>query len=162
MDKIRVNRFNFEVVDNTKLGRACISTKSILKGEILCKMDGSPISYKQFCEKYGYDCDDLLQVGKEEYIELMKPFIFFNHSCDPNAGLRNMGILFALKDISEGEEICYDYSTTADDSLWQMDCNCDSSLCRKTIGDFLSLPHDRKEFFLKNNALMDYIIDVYY
>lgn len=152
----------FKVIEDSRFGKGCIATKTIKKGEIICKMQGSPISYKQFCEKYGPECDDLLQIGEENFIELMKPYVFFNHSCDPNAGLRNKGILFAIKNISRGEEIFYDYSSTADDLLWQMNCSCNSKKCRKKVGDFQSLPHETKTFFLKEGALMDYLLNIYY
>jgi len=43
---------------------------------------------------------------------------FFNHSCDPNAGLQIDGQkvwLVAIKNITQGEEITWDYSTTMDE-----------------------------------------------
>jgi hypothetical protein len=154
--------YKFIVIDNTPLGKACVATSDIKEGEIICKMNGTSISYKQFCEKFGNDCDDLLQIENENYIELMEPYIYFNHSCNPNAGIRNKGILFALKDIKKNEEICYDYSSTSDDLCWKMQCKCGEANCRKTIRDFQNLPHELKEFYKGKGALMDYLVETYY
>ncbi|PIR49117.1 hypothetical protein COU80_00850 [Candidatus Peregrinibacteria bacterium CG10_big_fil_rev_8_21_14_0_10_55_24] len=152
----------FKVVDGTALGRACIATQNIVEGEIICKMHGVEITYKQFSEKFGNNCDDLLQIDTETYIELSEPYIFFNHSCAPNAGMRNRGVLFALRAINPGEEITVDYSSTADDLNWQMSCKCGSPNCRKLIGDFQSLPHEMQEFYREKGALMDYLLKMYY
>jgi len=154
--------YKFKVKENTPLGRACVATSIITKGEIICKMRGTPISFKQFCERHGAECDDLLQIDNEQYIDLMEPFVCFNHSCDPNAGIRNKNILFALRNIEQEEEIMFDYSTTADDPLWTMECRCRTKLCRKIIGDFQSLPHERKEYYRTKGALPDHILETYY
>jgi hypothetical protein len=56
---------------------------------------------------------------------------YFNHSCDPNAGLSGQIALVALRDIAAGEEICFDYAT-CDGSIYADDfrCACGSSKCR--------------------------------
>lgn len=154
--------FKFKVIDGTRLGRACIATKPLIMGEIICKMTGPRIDLKHFFEKYEMDDCTPLQVDEDGYIDLIEPYVCFNHSCSPNAGIRNNGILFALKDIKEGEEIMYDYSTTVDDVIWRMDCLCGESNCRKVIGDFQSIPHEQKDFYFKNNALTAYIKRTFY
>jgi uncharacterized protein len=154
--------FKFKVVDGTRLGRACVALNLIKKGEIICKMTGPKIDLKHFFEKYEINDCTPLQISESDYIDLIEPYVCFNHSCNPNAGLRNNGVLFALRDIKEGEEIMYDYSTTVDDIIWKMDCLCKQPGCRKVIGDFQSIPHQQKEFYLKNNALTEYIKKTYY
>lgn len=154
--------YAFRIVPDTPLGRACIATRKIEKGEILCKMGGPIITLKEFSEKYEINDCTPLQIGKDQFIDLLEPYVCFNHSCDPNAGLRNDGVLFALKEISEGQEIMYDYSTSVDDLWWKMDCRCNSNNCRKIIGDFQTISHARKEFYRVNNALTAYIKSIYY
>jgi uncharacterized protein len=56
----------------------------------------------------------------------------FNHSCEPNVGVKGQILLLARRDIALGEELVFDYETT-DDSLEPFECNCGSSHCRKTI-----------------------------
>lgn len=60
---------------------------------------------------------------------------FINHSCDPNAWMKDAFTITAMRDIEIGEELTVDYV------LWQADenyiskweCNCRSSGCRKRV-----------------------------
>jgi hypothetical protein len=57
-----------------------------------------------------------------------------NHSCDPNAGFTTGDlVLYALRDIEPGEEICWDYSTAISELGWTLDCLCGSPRCRKVV-----------------------------
>jgi len=56
----------------------------------------------------------------------------FNHSCDPNAGVKGQVVLVARKNIKAGEEICFDYETTDTIEL-KFDCKCGSKNCRGKI-----------------------------
>jgi uncharacterized protein len=56
----------------------------------------------------------------------------FNHSCEPNVGIKGQILLLARRDIKVGEELVFDYET-ADDSLEPFECNCGSQSCRKSI-----------------------------
>lgn len=56
-----------------------------------------------------------------------------NHSCDPNAGLRGQIVLVALKIISSGDEICFDYAMSDASPYDEFTCGCGSPSCRKTI-----------------------------
>ena len=56
----------------------------------------------------------------------------FNHSCDPNAGVKGQIVLVTRRSISAGEEICFDYGTTEVGSE-SFECRCGSSGCRRTI-----------------------------
>ena len=63
---------------------------------------------------------------------------FFNHSCDPNSGFKGQVFLVAMRDISAGEEITFDYAMTVSESVgsdmvFTLDCACGSPLCRKMI-----------------------------
>jgi hypothetical protein len=63
---------------------------------------------------------------------------FFNHSCDPNSGFKGQVFLVAMREISAGEEITFDYGMTVSESagsdmIFRMDCACGSPRCRKTI-----------------------------
>jgi uncharacterized protein len=163
MQQASTSFLKFRVVKNTPLGKGCVATKKIVAGEIICKMQGPVISLKQLLEKYDGDarCNPL-QVGADSYIDLEEPFVYFNHSCSPNAGIRNNGILFAIKNIQVGDEIFYDYSTTVDERMWQMNCRCKAPNCRKIICDYVSVPHDQKIFYVEKGALTDHVITTYY
>lgn len=154
--------YKFKVVDGTPLGRACVAKEKIFNEEIICKMTGPIIDLKQFFEKYDFNNCMPLQINRDQYIDLIEPYVCFNHSCKPNAGIRNNGILFAIQDIDLGKEITYDYSSTADDVLWSMECLCKEKVCRKIIGDFQSIPHLQKLEYLKLGCLPEYIRKTFY
>ncbi len=66
---------------------------------------------------------------------------YFNHSCNPNAGLRGQIVLVAMRDIQPGEEVCFDYAMTEADPTLTMDCACGHPDCRHCItGDDWKLP----------------------
>jgi uncharacterized protein len=56
----------------------------------------------------------------------------FNHSCDPNAGVKGQIVLVARRPILQGEEIFFDYDTT-ETAAAPFACRCGSSLCRGLI-----------------------------
>lgn len=66
----------------------------IKKSEKICKMFGQKISADELYKisESGRDIVvDGLQVGEREYINLEKPYVLINHSCNPNAGIRGGG-----------------------------------------------------------------------
>lgn len=163
MENILSRTYKFEVKPHARFGRGCFAKNRIMAGEIICKMTGPTMSLKELLDKYDEsNWTNPLQIAEDKYIDLIEPYVCFNHSCQPNAALRNKGILFALKDIEMNEEICYDYSTSVDDGLWRMDCACLAPNCREIIGDFQTIPHDAKEFYKSKNALTAYILGLFY
>lgn len=68
-----------------------------------------------------------------------------NHSCDPNAGfVTGEPVLFALRDIAEGEQIAWDYSTSIAEKGWSLDCKCGAPTCRAVVRSWSELlPADR-------------------
>jgi len=55
---------------------------------------------------------------------------YINHSCEPNLFVRRHGghaLLFSLRRIARGEELCYDYQLPRG---WKAPCRCGSSRCR--------------------------------
>jgi SET domain-containing protein len=67
-----------------------------------------------------------------------------NHSCDPNVGFTHGDpVLYALRDITEGEELAWDYSTSINCEGWSLACLCKSKRCRGVILPFheLALEH---------------------
>jgi len=112
--------------------------------------------------------DDPLQIGEKRYLELEKPYIFFNHSCDPNAAVVGRAKIVAVKNIQKGEEILFDYSTTewVDDSFgqykeWTVKCNCGIRLCRKEIKEFPLLPNSLQRKYINKKMVQDFILKKY-
>jgi hypothetical protein len=79
----------------------------------------------------------LLQVedGLYQYSFLEGEADWINHSCEPNAGISGQTVLVAMRRISPGEEICFDYAMTEDHSpvYEEFDCYCNTSSCRRRI-----------------------------
>jgi len=101
--------------------------------------------------------DDPLQIGKRTYIDLDALSRTFNHSCDPNAGIRKNSELFALRDIKKGEEITFDYSVTIAPTKWHMKCKCGLKNCRKILGDVLSISKKQLKKYKELGALQKYM-----
>ena len=107
--------------------------------------------------------DDPLQITKNKDLLLDNLSLSFNHSCTPNAGLRGVSELFALRPIAIGEEITYDYSTAVVPGLftspWSMKCRCKSIGCRSKIGSISTLPDHVLNYYMKEGTLQDYVKD---
>jgi uncharacterized protein len=162
MENNLLSVFKFKVQDSPPIGKGCFATSPIVENEIICKFSGPKMQLKDFFEKYDFQNGNPLQISEDQYLDLISPYVFFNHSCNPNAGLRNNGVLFALKNINSGEQITYDYSTTIDDVTWKMDCLCKSDNCRGVIRDFLSIPHEQKQYYFRKSAILKFLRELYF
>ena len=103
-----------------------------------------------------------LQVGSKHFVDLDEPYVFFNHSCGPNALIRRKNELVAIMDIPAGEEICYDYSASSGvDDPWEMSCPCacGGAGCRRVIKNVLSLPPTCLDHYMAVDGLQDHILD---
>jgi len=60
---------------------------------------------------------------------------YINHSCDPNIGYDGDDCLVTLRDVEDGEMICYDYamSETDPEAFPEFECECGSQYCRGRI-----------------------------
>ena len=151
-------------------GLGVFTSKDIQEGETICFMNGSEMSVEDVIRMYdsGEEREgDPFQIDSRIYINLAEPYVYINHSCEPNGGIRGKNELIALRDIEKGEEITYDYSTTewsndidwGDEYVdWTMDCECKSFKCRKLIGDFNKLDDTVKENYRGLNAIPDHIL----
>src|SRR3989344_6629940 len=98
-----------------------------------------------------------LQIGKHTYLGPSGEIDdYFNHSCDPNSGLKiskNKVTLISIKKIKKGEEITFDYSTTMYNDRWTMRCVCESRNCRKIIGNFADIPKEIKKKYIRLSVI---------
>lgn len=149
------------IIRNTKkYGRGVFASKNIAKGEMIYILSGERMDIKDLVSRVNSDkenIDDPFQIGKRTYIDLDEESRTFNHSCEPNAGIRNTSDLFALRDIKKGEEITYDYSLTIAPTTWKMKCSCNSTICRKILGDVRTIKSPRLKFYQKLGAIQRYM-----
>jgi uncharacterized protein len=150
----------FEVKNTKKYGKGVFATRDIKKGTIIHLLDGERLTLGQLANKVkdgDEDLNDPLQIGKRTYIDLDEISRTFNHSCDPNTGLRKRSEMFALRDITKGEEITYNYSLTIAPTNWSMKCLCGTNKCQGVISDIRSIPKKYLNEYKQMGALQTYM-----
>ncbi len=138
-------------------GRGVFAGERIPAGARIARFSGPFLRYAQTsATTYA------LQIGPDLYIgESGGVDDLFNHSCDPNAGVKISGTsaeLRAIRDIAPGEEIVFDYSTTLDEGDFTMPCRCGSPACRGLIGDGRDLPQEVWDRYRERGILADYVV----
>jgi len=145
------------LIGPTEVGRGLYVTRDFLAGEEILVFHGRRIDFTATLAKGDRECD-AFQIGPDLYLDLVPPGVYINHSCEPNTGVRDDVRLVALRDLREGEEIRYDYSTTMDEDHWTLECLCGAPSCRGVIRDFRWLPKRTKKFLLRHNVVPAYVI----
>ena len=144
-------------VKECALRRGVFAGRYFRKGELLFRFSGPIISLAAAIEK-GENEGNVLQIGASTYIDLEPPGVFANHSCEPNAGVRDGVCGYALRHIAQDEEILYDYSTTISERRWTMHCRCGMPSCRGVIGDFHDLPLELQRRYLAVGIVQPFIV----
>jgi len=103
-----------------------------------------------------------LQIGEETYLGASgEADDYVNHSCEPNAGIRQDLMLVAVRDIAIGEEITWDYSTAIDEEDFEgFPCQCGALHCRGRVQSFRALDSMTRERL--KPWLMPYLLRKYY
>lgn len=150
------------ILRRSKNGKGVFANKNFKKGGKIMDFHGKLLTYEQFPAHYTKMEDHCVQIGKNLYIGPSgKIDDFFNHSCNPNSGIKINGknaVLIAIKNVKKGEEINFDYSTTMDEDFWEIDCNCGSKNCRKRIRDFKYLNKKIQQKYIKLGIVPKYLI----
>lgn len=160
---VRKNKAYSMILRDTEKGKGVFACETIEKNSIIfeCRR-GEIYTYE---ESRTFLCQDyFLQIGQDFFVGRSHDWAdYFNHSCDPNAGLiikrqTPVHLVFiALRQILPGEEIAWDYSTTMDEDDWEMDCLCGSPKCRGRIRDFKYLPNDIQRKYIDLEIVPEYI-----
>lgn len=71
-----------------------------------------------------------------------------NHSCKPNVGFNSKYDFVAMRNIKDGEELCWDYSYEETNPKFKMTCYCGQDTCRKKItgDDWKFLMKDKRKY----------------
>jgi SET domain-containing protein len=124
-------------------GRGVFALEPIATGQRVLALEGRILPSEALT-------DDLLalQVGPDLWLcsngSLLDDCV--NHSCDPNTGFTTGDtVLFALRAIQAGEEICWDYSTSISESGWSLQCCCGSPHCRGVVRPWGELTDGERE-----------------
>jgi uncharacterized protein len=149
----------YKIIDiaHGRFGKKVVAASPIKKNLSVLRLSGVPVSFEE-TKKLGDKESFGLQVSGDCYIYLDAPGRYINHSCDPNCGVTPSLDLIAIKNIQEGEELTYDYSTTMLERDWTMECKCGTARCRKVIMDFDQLPKETQQYYLSLNVVQRYIV----
>ena len=77
-----------------------------------------------------------IQVDADLYLvsgETPEPGDLLNHSCEPNCGLLGQMLLVAMRDITPGEELCFDYAMCDASDYDEFRCLCGQPACRGIV-----------------------------
>ena len=100
------------------------ATRKIRQGEVIATL---PQRTRFTADKYS------IEIAEGVHLDCEYHFVgATNHSCDPNAAIRNMNLV-AWKCIAAGEEITIDYKRTETKLAAPFDCECGAKNCRGRI-----------------------------
>ena len=149
------------IVKDSNFGKGIFTTVDLPKKSVLFKITGKSLSFEETLKLGSNECY-CLQVALDKYIIPGHPFHLSNHSCSPNCGItRNMEFI-TLRDINEGEELCWDYSTSMMERHWTLQCGCGHLNCRHLIVDFDLLPSQVQETYLHMKIVLPFIVEEIY
>jgi len=137
----------FKVVRSAIHGYGLIATRPFRAGEVLLYGDG--VLYREeddFDDQYalilpGYETGQDGEEGPPLFWDLACQSRWINHSCDPNSEVDSRWLAdeksvlawwVALRDITPGQELTYDYCFAAQVAE---PCNCGAATCRGLIVD---------------------------
>lgn len=150
-------------------GNGSFASRDIKIGEIINIFGGKEYTeaeLDELIEKGELRIDDDVQIGHDKFLAGPGDDYFTNHSCKPNAGIKNEKEITAIRNIKKGEEITIDYSTISapaqnetkfSNEEWVMKCNCGTSNCRKQISFVGTLPKKTLKQYLKLGIIPEFI-----
>lgn len=135
-----------EVKRTKEYGKGIFAKEDISKSERLAIFGGSIIKIDEI-DNLPEELTDLPMQIEERFVicsvKSGKPedTDFFNHSCEPNSGIKGQIFLVAIKNIKKDEEVTFDYAMVLSESIESdivdspMECKCGDKNCRKNITD---------------------------
>ena len=148
-----------------EFGEGNFAAKGIKKGETLSIFGGYVLSRTQEdnlpCELRDY----AIQISENHVIGVVNKHqiddsCFFNHSCDPNTGIKGQIFLVAMRNIGIGEQVTFDYGMVLHNAKgvkkqYRLKCLCGSKNCRGVI---TTNDWKKKELQKKYNGFFQYYL----
>ncbi|MBD0333811.1 MAG: SET domain-containing protein-lysine N-methyltransferase [Chitinophagaceae bacterium] len=144
-------------IRTSQFGRGLFAKQVIPAFSFLCKATGPVLTFSetlQLADKESH----CLQIDIDKYILCEPPFLYSNHSCNPNCALNENLELISIREIQKDEELVWDYSTSMYERHWTLQCQCGAAQCRKMIADFDLLPEDIQIEYLKRKMVLPFIV----
>lgn len=146
-------------IRKSKFGKGLFAKKNITPGTVLCTVTTKE---KELTLEETILLNDkeshAIQIDFDKYFLCEPPFLYSNHSCNPNCAVNANLEMVALKKIKAGEELFWDYSTSMLERHWKMKCFCGEKKCRGIIEDFDLLPKTLQEKYLQLNIVLPFIV----
>lgn len=141
-----------------KHGKGLFATETIQEGELIFFVNGRIVTYE---EGLRLPCggDHSVQIGPDLYVDPQYPSKYINHSCEPNAGIRDDLSVVAIRRIEPGDEVTFDYSTCILERAFRLKCECGEANCRGWIGDFDELSEETKLKYIRLGVVQPFIMD---
>lgn len=130
-------------------GRGVFALQPLAAGERIIEYKGEMISWPEALRRHPHDPTDpnhtfYFHLDDEHVIDAKfggNAARWINHACEPNCEADEVGgrvFIKALRDISPGEELFYDYGLVIDERLTpklkkEFACHCGSPSCRGTM-----------------------------
>lgn len=152
------------IVAAAAIGQGLFAARRFRTGDVVLKVDGRVVDYELLWKLGGTFMDNCYRFGPETYLDPGDSVgRYVDHSCDPNVAVhkwRNQLFLVAVRPISTGDELTFDYSTIlGDDDVWTMRCRCRTEKCRRVVRRFTALPTGVLVDYLSRDMLPGYILD---
>lgn len=145
-------------IRDSKFGKGLFAIKNIEPGEILCKVSGNEKEMNLHqTTLLGEKESHAIQIDFDKYLLCEPPFLYSNHSCNPNCAVNDKLEMFALNEIKKGSELFWDYSTSMLERHWTMKCSCGEKICRKIVTDFDLLSTELQLKYLQMNIVFPFI-----
>ena len=144
-------------IGESKFGKGIFATRELPAGTFLIQVSGEKMNFEETVA-LGNRESHSMQIGLREYILVEPPFLFSNHSCDPNCGINEDLQMVTIKPVHKGEELTWDYSTSMLERHWTMKCHCGTAVCRKEVLDFDLIPKHIQEKYLRANIVLPFIV----
>jgi hypothetical protein len=116
-------------------GNGIFAAQPLKKGEVLAVFGGVVYEWETFITLPEVERSLCIQVEDNLFL-VPRPIgsgDYVNHSCTPNAGLLGQIGLVAMRDITIGEEICFDYAMCDTVAYDEFPCSCGSLNCRNSV-----------------------------
>lgn len=154
---------NVEVKKSAIAGKGLYAARPIQKGALIMRMTGKRVKdtdVDQLIANKKIKRDNPLQVSARTYYILDNVAVAANHSCEPNAAVVKVNTLVALRTITQGEEITFDYACTVgrENEGWVMRCRCNTKACRSTIGAWTTLPSPVLKKYQRTEVLPGFVL----
>jgi len=137
-----------------KTGNGLFAIEKINKDEVVGDYTGGFgefLDTKEADKIYDKGLDHMIQVDDDLFFAAtdkseIEEADLFNHSCNPNCGIKDKLKIVAMRDIEVGEEVTIDYAMM-ESSEYSFACHCGSANCRKVVtGNDWKIPQLQKRY----------------